>query len=270
MTYPTCYHDGAIVELGQICVSPLDGGLLRGEGVFETILCVEARPRDVEAHLERLREGLKRIALPIPETDADLETAIETVARGTGTIARLRVTVTSGAPEHGPTRLIVADPYDPPSPTQYRSGVEAITARDLRLDSQRPLRSVKSTSYLVHRLVVHQAAAAGAFDALVLNEQGRVVESGRANVVFRIGEEWLTPSRSEGCLPGTVRRRLLEGGWIREGEIDRVALRAAGSAVFTNSLVGVLPISRLDGRPLRVGHDVTELRRRLPGPWSRP
>jgi branched-subunit amino acid aminotransferase/4-amino-4-deoxychorismate lyase len=265
-----CYANGALIGIGQVRIDPRDGGLLRGEGVFETLLAIGGRVYDVNAHLERLRVGLGALRVSIPESDRDLETAIDRVAASVAGAARVRVTVTTGAPGGGPTRLIAAEPYEPPSPAQYRTGVVAVTARDLRLDSRRPLRQVKTTSYLAHRLIGQQAEVAGAWDAVVLNERDRVVEGGRANVAFRIDERWVTPALQDGCLPGTLRRRLLEQGAISEGAIDRAALVAASSAAFTNSLVGVLPIARLDGRPLRVGHSVAELRRCLPGPWSRP
>lgn len=269
MSFDDCYFNGALVPLASVRICPEDGGLLRGEGLFETLRVSGGIALEVDAHLKRLYAGLALLGIAIPEKANALGAAVEQLAAATEGPGRLRITITTGEPQAGPTRLITVAPYEPPTAAQYRAGVHAITARDLRLDSQRPLRALKSTSYLVHRLIGGQASAVGAFDALVFNERDRLVEGGRANILLEIDQCWVTPPCADGCLPGTVRRRLLEGGWVQERSLDRRALVAAGAAAFTNSLIGVLPIARIDGRPLRVGQSVSELRQRLPGPWSR-
>ena len=49
-------------------------------------------------------------------------------------------------------------------------------------------------------------------DVLLWNSDGQVVESCRANVLFRIGERWFTPPLSAGGLPGVGRVALVAGG----------------------------------------------------------
>jgi branched-chain amino acid aminotransferase len=269
-----CYFNGQLTPRGEIRISPDDGGLLRGEGVFETLLRAAGRVHDVPAHLERLFAALDHLGLVIPESPEQIAAAIESVpcagAGQTGQPAsRLRITVSSGPPEGPITRLVTADPYQPPSAKVYRAGVAVVTARNLRLDSRRPLGGIKSISYLPQRLIADQAARAGVFDALVLNERERLVEGSRANVLLLLDGEWVTPPVGDGCLPGTVRRRLLEAGAVIERSIESREVPTARSGALTNSLVGVLPIGRLDGRPLRVGQRLTELRRLVSVPWGK-
>ena len=48
----------------------LDRGLQFGEGVFETIACLQGRPRFLPLHLERLELGCQRLGIQPPDQDA--------------------------------------------------------------------------------------------------------------------------------------------------------------------------------------------------------
>ncbi len=50
-------------------VSVLDRGLQFGEGVFETIACLNGRPRFLPLHLERLEFGCERLGIQPPGQD---------------------------------------------------------------------------------------------------------------------------------------------------------------------------------------------------------
>ena len=49
MSGDICYQNGSLIGLSQAKIAPLDGGLLRGEGVFETLLVVGGEAHDVDA-----------------------------------------------------------------------------------------------------------------------------------------------------------------------------------------------------------------------------
>lgn len=233
-----------------MAISPADAGFLFGDGLFETLRVDEGAARDVEAHLDRLLAGLVRIGLPIPEDRAGLSTAIMTVAEAAPRpTARLRLTVTRGA-SSSPTRLITTAPYEPPSEEMYRTGVPVRLLRSAAVLSQGLLAGLKSTSYQTHRLALRQAEANGAWEVLLLNEHGRLVEGSRTNIALVLDGVAFTPPESEGCLPGTVRRRLLERGALQERTLTVDDLARAEAVLLMNSLVGVLPVGRMDDRPL--------------------
>jgi branched-chain amino acid aminotransferase len=265
------YHDGRLEPEEAAVLSPRDAGFLFGDGLFETLRVDRGEARDVAAHLDRLERGLARIALAIPESRRELEAAIAAVAEAAPRpIARLRLTITRGTPEKGPTRRITAAPYAPPSEGCYQKGVAAIRVPEIRLDSGSPLAGLKSLSYQAQRLAFVRAEAAGAFEALLANERGMLMEGSRSNLVAVLPEGILTPPESDGCLPGTVRRRLLESGAVREGSITPEDLLRAEGIYLTSSLIGVLPIGTLDGRPLPIGPEGGRLRRLLAEPPVTP
>lgn len=235
------YWNGQLWPQGAVRITLDDAGLLFGDGLFETLRVDDGQALDIEAHLDRLLAGLTRIGIGIPETREDLETAVEKVAReAPGEVARLRITITRGAAEE-PTRLITTASYDPPSEEQYRNGVAVLLLTDLQVDSRGPLVGLKSLSYQMNRLALRRAEAAGCFEALLLNERGLLVEGSRTNVVVALPEGVFTPPLSDGCLPGTVRRRLLEQGKIAERSLTPEDLAGSDRVYLLNSLIGELP-----------------------------
>jgi branched-chain amino acid aminotransferase len=251
------WWNGRITPLDEVRLSPTDPGFLFGDGLFETLRVDEARARDVAAHLDRLYAGLRRFGIALPEDRCALGRALTDVAReAPRPVARLRITVSRGTSEA--TRLITALPYEPPGADLYRRGVAAVLLPGSRIDSRSPLAGWKSLSYQANRLALREAEAQGAYEALLVNEHGRLAEGSRSNVALVFPEGIFTPPVSEGCLPGTVRRRLLEKGAIHERPLTREDLAAAEGVLLMNSLIGVLPVARIDGREIPVGSSGSE------------
>lgn len=248
------WWNGRLVPLHEVRIDPGDPGFLMGDGLFETLRVEGGRPRDVDAHLDRLLTGLTRIGIDLPEDRTILSQAVASVAEAAPRpIARLRITVTRGR-----TRLITAYPYTPPS-----GSLAAILLPEPWIDSRSPISGLKSLSYQANRLALARAEQAGAFEALLLNERGHLAEGSRSNVLVRLSGELITPPLEDGCLPGTVRRRLLELGLVAERSMGPEELREAREVLLTNSLIGVLSVGRIDGREIEVGASAGELRLRL-------
>lgn len=252
------WWNGRLVPLDAVRIEPADPGFLLGDGLFETLRVDGGRPVDADAHLDRLLAGLERTGIALPEERGDLARAVAAVAeQAPRPVARMRITVT-----RHPTRLITTAPYTPPSGSPAEIAV--IVLPEPWIDSRSPLAGLKSLSWQANRLALARAERAGAFEALLLNERGRLAEGSRSNVLVGIAGEIVTPPLADGCLPGIVRRRLLESGLVQERSIAREELREAREILLTNSLIGVLPVGRIDGRELAGGDSADRLRGAVP------
>jgi branched-subunit amino acid aminotransferase/4-amino-4-deoxychorismate lyase len=129
-----------------------------------------------------------------------------------------------------------------------------------RIDSAGPLAGLKSLAYQANRLALHHAEKQGAYEALLTNERDRLVEGSRSNLALVFAEGVFTPPRSDGCLPGTVRRRLLESGALSEWPLSPEDLATASEVLLMNSLIGILPVSRINSREVPVGPTAARLR----------
>ena len=255
------WWNGRLVPLDEVRIDPGDPGFLLGDGLFETLRVDDGRTMDVDAHLDRLLAGLARIGIDLPEDRTALAQAVASVAEtAPRPVARMRITITRGC-----TRLITAVPYTPPSGT-----LPVILLPEPWIDSRSPIAGLKSLSYQANRLALARAGQAGAFEALLLNERGRLAEGSRSNVVVNLSGRLFTPPVGDGCLPGTVRRRLLEMGLVAERSLAPEELREAREVLLTNSLIGVLAVGRIDGREIGTGESAGELSRRLTEYWYRP
>lgn len=228
------YWNGRLVPLEEARIGPAD---MLGDGLFETLRVDEGRAGDVEAHLDRLLAGLPRVGIDPPEDRDALAGAVSEVAASSPwPVARMRIAVT---PE---TRLVSIAPYAPPA-----GPVSAVLLPEPWIWSRSPLAGLKSLSWQTNRLALRRALRRDgtAFEALLLNERGRLAEGSRSNVVLALPDGLFTPPLADGCLPGTVRRRLLESGQVAERSLTPADLDRADRVLLTNSLIGVLEVERI-------------------------
>ncbi len=131
---------------------------------------------------------------------------------------------------------------------------------------------LKTLNYLDNLLARRDARARGADEAIVLNTRGNVAEGSASNVFIVTGVRLLTPPVDAGALPGIARATVLELAPSLRLEVCETpfgldAVRAAEEAFLTNSLMEVLPLTRVDdapiagGRPGAVAHRLREVYR---------
>jgi len=175
--------------------------------------------------------------------------------------AVLRLTVSRGAGPRGlapprrpsPTVVIVAMPLTAPLPVQQT----AITL-PFRLDAASPLVGLKTLNYLPQVLGRQAALAAGADEGIFLNHADALVEGCASNLFWVRGNLLCTPDLTCGPLPGITRAIALTlastlGLSVREGAFARSALAEADEAFLTNSVLGFMPLTRLDDRAIGQG-----------------
>ena len=123
---------------------------------------------------------------------------------------------------------------------------------------------IKSTALLANVLMKQQAADAGAQEAIIVRD-GEVLEGSSTSMFIVKRGEIVTPPNSSRILPGTTRDAALELADGRHAGGDPTIaldeLRAADEVWISAATRDVLPVTRIDGRPVGTG---------MPGPlWQR-
>jgi len=98
------YQDGVFAPASEAKVSADDAGLLHGRGVFETFRARHGRVYLLERHWSRLRAGAAVLGIEVLVSLAELEVAVRELSeRCRLDDARVRVTLTAGAPDGRPS-----------------------------------------------------------------------------------------------------------------------------------------------------------------------
>jgi branched-chain amino acid aminotransferase/4-amino-4-deoxychorismate lyase len=240
-----------------------DRGLLLGDGLFETVLFRAGRPVLWDAHLDRLTRGCDVLGLPAPDPEGVARAAAAALTRADLAQARaaVRVTWTAGSggrglarPQAVLPRLIVsaAASARPTTPA-------TLVTSAVRRNPGSPSARLKSLSYLDNVMARREAALKGADEALMLNADGHLACASAANLFWIVEGRLFTPALECGVLDGIIRgetiaaaRRL--GAPVREVAAGPGALDGAEALFLTSSLIGLRPVSRLDGRTFGEPH----------------
>src|SRR5205823_14820869 len=99
-------------------------------------------------------------------------------------------------------------------------------------------------------LALREAAAAGCDEAILLNTAGRIAGGSRSNLFLVLDGIVTTPPPGEGLLPGIARQSVLSlaashGIPTREVPLAPAEMARAGEAFLTNSLLEVVPLTRV-------------------------
>lgn len=238
-------------------IPPDDRGFALGHGLFETILWQDGAPAHWDAHLDRLARGCRALHLPAPDREA-CRSAAEAALAEAGTPARAAVRLNWSAGSGG-RGLDLPASLEPrltaaAAPAASPQGAASLATAQVRRNDGSPAARLKTLAYLDNVLARAEARAAGADEALMLNTRGEVACAAAANIFWLVGEVVRTPALDCGVLDGVVRADVLRACarlGVATEEVRAGPEALASVPIFlTNSLIGVRPVARLDGRDL--------------------
>jgi branched-chain amino acid aminotransferase len=271
------YLNGQYIDAAEAHVSVWDGGYLYGDGIYTTLRLYAGRPLDLPAHLERLRRHAAALELPVPLSDEQTGTIIEALVAANGLRdhdGRLRITISRGGDPDDPlplrdlgrltpTILFTLAPV-PASLAEWAQG--GIRACLLEPGSARGnLPHLKTLNGLPALLAQRQAAARGCQEAILVSDDGRLLEGAVSNLFLAKDGCLATPAGAEGLLAGRTRERVLAlaAGLGLACERRRLLpddLRGADEAFTASSVREILPVVAVDGAAIGDGR---------PGPLTR-
>jgi branched-chain amino acid aminotransferase len=265
--------NGALKHRNEAVVSVFDSGFVLGDGVWEGLRIFGGHPAFLEAHLDRLFEGAKAIALDIGMSRAELTAAVYQTLQangmaGDGIHARLMVTRgVKRTPYQDPrvtigraTVVIIAE-WKSAKPETLQQGLSLFTVHVRRghPDVQDP--KLNSHSKLNCITACIQAYTAGADEALMLDPHGFVATCNSTHFfIVRRGSQGPEVWTSSGdyCLAGITRANVLaacrEAGIpCFEKNFSLTEVYGADEAFCTGTFAGLAPVRSIDGRTIGSG-----------------
>jgi branched-chain amino acid aminotransferase len=271
--------DGQRCPPAEATVSVFDRGFLYGDSVFETLRTYAGRPFELQEHLCRLERSAERVFIPLPLSRAELGAEVLAAIEAAGNPeSYVRLMITRGQGPLGldpglaerPLRAIIVQPLQAPPAEQYAAGIDAISYRTERVVDATSARGAKIGNYLISVLAMREARSVGAQEALILDGHGRILEGASSNIFALERGALVTPAEEAGILAGITRSHVLAlaaelGVPVELRALELEAAYAAAELFISSSIRELMPIVRLDGRPIGAGTPGPVFRRLLAG-----
>ena len=274
--------NGSLVHRDAAGISPFDSAVQGGDAVWEGLRVYDGRIFRLIEHLDRLRGSALALAFAVIPSHESIVDAIKAtlVANKMRDGVHIRLTLTRGVKvtsgmdprlnKAGPTLIVLAEHK---APVYDTGGISLITSSVRRPapDSMDP--KIHHCNLIPSILAKIQANAAGADDALMLDNRGFVAET-NATHVFLVARGEVLTSRPLACPEGITRAVVLDlcrrhGIPCDERDLSLTEVHRAEEVFCTGTMGELAPVTVVDGRTIAAGaagpltRRLTELYREL-------
>ncbi|MGE3144101.1 MAG: D-amino-acid transaminase [Pseudorhodoplanes sp.] len=260
------YVNGRYLPRQAAMVSIDDRGYQFADGVYEVCEVRGGQLVDERRHMQRLLRSLRELQMALPMPLNALGVVLrETVRRNRVQNGIVYVQVTRGVARRdhafppvpvAPALVVTATRLDPVKLEALAGeGVAVVTVPENRW----PRVDIKATALLPNVLAKQAAREQGAREAWYVDAQGHVTEGAASNawIVTRDGKV-VTRQADHGILRGITRSVVIEairaqGLDLEERPFSVEEAYAAREAFLTSASQIVMPVVRIDGRPVGNG-----------------
>ncbi len=256
------YVNGEFLPEAAAKISVFDRGFLFADAVYEVTSVIDGKLVDSAAHLARLARSLAELGMDMPMPGEEIEAIQHELVKRNGLDeGGIYLQVGRGAADRdfampkGATQSVVMFTQARKlvdNPTAER-GISVITVEDIRWQR----RDIKTVQLLAPSLAKQAALDAGADDAWLV-EDGHVTEGTSNNAHLVVGGRLVTRPLSNAILHGITRRAMLrmaeeDGIEIEERTFTVAEAQAAQEAFITSATSFVMPVVKIDGKPVGEG-----------------
>ena len=238
-------------------LSPDDRGFLFGDGVYEVVRSYGGRFFALDAHLQRLHNGLCELQIRGVDAAAFADICKQLLERNDlsqdDALVYMQVTRGVAPRSHAfpnvptqPTSYAVPSPFQPKG--DVTKGVKVITAPDIRWTRC----DIKSVNLLANCLANQRAQEAGATEAILVRD-GVALEATASSFFGVFNGEVRTAPKSNYILPSITRQAALDicreaGISAIETPIHLSELASADELFLAGTTLEIMPIIEVDGR----------------------
>lgn len=255
------YLNGTFCPIAEAKVSIQDRGFQFGDSIYEVVVTYEGQTFLLDAHMQRMRRSAAHIGLTYDFDKHPLEPIIAEGLRRCGIAdAVVYLQITRGVaprshaapdPPVDPTVVMTFTPRPTVLPEDRAHGVSVMTIRDDRWARC----FIKAVTLLPNVLAKTEAVRRGYYDAIFVSAGGEVREATSANVFVVRDGRIAMPPRNESVLHGITQGFIMQCAEaidikIAERVIRPEDLRDADEVFLSNTMIEVMPVTRIDDHPV--------------------
>src|ERR1700683_5197466 len=228
MIHRVVFHNGRLLPVENVRLSPGQSGLMSGWGLFTTMRVVEGIPFAYERHWKRLTRDAEKTHCPFPWSEETLLAQLHGVLRANNVregCARIYTIANQIGYWRSDEKMPASDVLICSADLPAHHEPVRLSLREHGRHAASPLAGVKVTSWLHNVWNLHEAQQAGYDEVILLNERGEVGECTAANIFCARRGRVATPPLSSGCLEGITRGLVLELGLRAGVHVEERTLR---------------------------------------------
>jgi branched-chain amino acid aminotransferase len=252
-------YNGKIIDANEPIVAAQNRGLRYGDGIFETMKLKNGKLILSDEHFARLWKGMQMLQFDIPKllSPEKLEAEIfQLASKNKLTAARIRLTIIRSdggiydAKNNTPNYIIEAMALPEDNGPLNSNGLQLCIFNDAK-KSIDTFSNLKTNNYLPYFMGAMFAKKQQCNDAFILNSEGNICDSTIANIFYIKDEIVYTPTLSQGCVAGVMRKFLIDkirilGFTVYESIVTKEDILNADEVFLTNSIYNIRWIAGIE------------------------
>ena len=257
------YLNGDYMPDHEAKISIFDRAVNFGDAIYDVAGVLDGKLIDFEHHMQRYFSSLQKLSIESPlEQDEILRAFRRLVELNHVTEGLVYMQVTRGVAERDfvwpqgikPNIFMFTQAKQADENDAGRDGIRLATAPDIRW-ARRDIKSVNLLGQVLAKQAAHQA---GAYEALLVDDDGYVTECGSTSFFMVRGNEILTRPLTNDILPGVTRRAIIAlcaNNDLKLNETRFTLQQAldADEAFISGASSYILPVIDIDGHELSGG-----------------
>ena len=261
------YIEGRYLPIGEARISILDTGFLRSDLTYDVVAVWNGKFFRLEDHLDRFERGWKKLRMKPDIAKGEIRAILfECVRRSGLRNAYVEMILTRGIDEDGsrdPRKFrnrfyAYAIPYIWIVKSEDQEvGINMVIAENtVRIPPEAIDPTIKNFHWGDLVRGIFEAYDRGGYTVVLTDFEGHITEGPGFNVFIYNEGALLTPQA--GVLEGITRKTVLDladelGIPARLNKFAASALKEAAEVFITSTAGGVMPVTRIDGRPIGAG-----------------
>jgi len=260
------FIDGEYLPVAEARIPVLDWGFLHSDATYDVAHVWQGKFFRIDEYLHRFETSMARLRMSIPYDREQIRAVMFELVRLSGLReAYVEIVCTRGLPAPGSRDprtcsnrfLAFAVPFVWIADDELRQkGINLLISKQQRIPPEAVDPTIKNYHWLDMVMALYEAYDHDADTAVLVDANGNLVEGPGFNVFVRQGDHVITAAR--GVLEGVTRMTILEllgreDVKVRLEDLPAAVAHSADEAFITSTAGGVMPVTRIDGKPVGDG-----------------